>query len=76
MSRDRADGLVADVAHCGDELLVLRAEFGPQPPDMDVDRAGAAEEVIAPHLLSCSDCARVNTRPACCARYFSSSNSL
>ena len=27
------------------------AELGPQPPDVDVHRPGAAEVVIAPHLL-------------------------
>ena len=30
---------------------MLRAELGPQPPDVDVDGAGAAEEVVAPDLL-------------------------
>ena len=42
---------VADVAHGADQRLVLGAELGPQPPDVDVDRAGAAEVVVAPDLL-------------------------
>src|ERR671916_2656340 len=46
-----ADELVSDVAHGADELFLLRAELGAQPPHMNVDRAGAAEEVVAPHLL-------------------------
>jgi len=42
---------VADVAHGADQRLVLGAELGPQPPDVDVDRARAAEVVVAPDLL-------------------------
>src|SRR5690606_21276217 len=34
-----------------DHPLVLGAELRPQPPDVHVDGAGAAEEVVAPHLL-------------------------
>ena len=43
--------LVADVADGADQRLVLDAELGPQPADVDVDRAGAAEVVVAPDLL-------------------------
>src|SRR6201996_5093733 len=42
---------VADVAHGTDQRLVLGAELGPQPPDVHVHRAGAAEVVITPDLL-------------------------
>src|SRR5436190_16183142 len=42
---------VADVAHGADQGLVLGAELGAQPPDVDVDRAGAAEVVVTPDLL-------------------------
>src|ERR1700722_3637808 len=45
------DEPVADVPHGADERLVLGAELGPQPPDVDVHRPGAAEVVIAPDLL-------------------------
>ena len=43
--------LVADVADGADQRLVLGAELGPQPAHVDVDRAGAAEVVVAPDLL-------------------------
>src|SRR6185312_9258673 len=39
----RRDEPVADVAHGADHLLVLGAELRAQPPDVHVDRAGAAE---------------------------------
>src|ERR1700761_72568 len=42
---------VADVAHGADQRLVFGAELGPQPPDVHVHRAGAAEVVITPDLL-------------------------
>src|SRR4051794_38065151 len=42
---------VAHVADRADLLLELGAELGAQPPDVDVDRAGAAVVVIAPDLL-------------------------
>ena len=42
---------VADVADGADQRLVLRPELGAQPPDVDVDGAGAAEVVVAPDLL-------------------------
>src|SRR5688572_9049081 len=42
--------LVADLAHRADHRLVLRAELGAQPPDVYVDRPGAAEVVVAPDL--------------------------
>ena len=42
---------VAHVADRADQRLVLRAELGPQPADVHVDRAGAAEVVVAPDLL-------------------------
>ena len=45
-----ADELVADLADRADHRLVLRAELGAQPPDVHVDRAGAAEVVVAPDL--------------------------
>jgi len=35
----------------GPEGLVVRAELGAQPPDVDVDRTGAAEVVVPPDLL-------------------------
>src|SRR5436309_3197748 len=41
---------VADVAHGADQGLVLGAELGPEPPDVHVDGAGAAEVVVAPDL--------------------------
>src|SRR4051794_6749963 len=43
--------LVAHVPDGADQRLVLGAELGPQPPHVDVDRAGAAEVVVAPDLL-------------------------
>ena len=49
--RLQRDEPVAHVAHGTDQRLVLRAELGPQPPHVDVHRPGAAEVVIAPHLL-------------------------
>jgi hypothetical protein len=42
---------VADVAHGADQGLVLGAQLGPQPPDVDINRARAAEVVVAPDLL-------------------------
>src|SRR5206468_359400 len=42
---------VPDVAYGADQRLVLGAELGPQPPDVNVDRAGAAEVVVAPYFL-------------------------
>ena len=42
---------VADVAHGADQGLVFGAEFGSQSPDVNVNRAGAAEVVVAPDLL-------------------------
>ena len=48
LGRDEA---VADVAHRADEHLVLGAELGPQPADVDVDGARAAVVVVAPDLL-------------------------
>src|SRR4051812_1889938 len=42
---------VADVADGSDDLLVLDAELRPEPTYVDVNRAGAAEVVVAPHLL-------------------------
>src|SRR4051812_35214898 len=42
---------VPDVADRSDERLVLDAELGTQPPDVDVDGPGAAEVVVAPDLL-------------------------
>src|SRR4051794_18996012 len=48
----RPDELVSDVAHRADHRFVLDAELGPQPSHVDVDRACAAEVVIAPHLLN------------------------
>ncbi len=47
----RAHRLVSDVADGADQRFVLRAEFGPQATHVYVDRAGTAEEVVAPHLL-------------------------
>src|SRR5215203_690160 len=43
--------LVTDVADGADQRLVLGAELGPQPADVDVDRARATEVVVAPDLL-------------------------
>lgn len=53
------DGLVAalgdepvtDVADRADQRLVLGAELGAEPPDVDVHGAGAAEVVVPPDLL-------------------------
>src|SRR5262249_25856185 len=42
---------VADVAHGADQGLMFGAEFGSQPPDVNVNRAGAAEVGVAPDLL-------------------------
>src|SRR5439155_9905304 len=42
---------VADVAHGPDRGLVLGTQLGPQPADVDVDRARAAVVVVAPDLL-------------------------
>src|SRR5690606_34609072 len=41
---------VADVADGADHRLVLRAELGPEPPDVHVHGAGAAVVVIAPDV--------------------------
>ncbi len=59
----RPHRFVPDVAHGADQRLVLRSELGAQPPDVHVDRAGAAEKSYP--QTSCSSWARVNTRPAC-----------
>ena len=51
-SRSAPAGLaeaVADRAHGLDQVGVLLAELGPQAPDVDVDRAGAAVVLVAPH---------------------------
>src|SRR4051812_16227535 len=40
---------VADGAHGLDEVRVLLAELRPQPPDVDVDGAGPAVVLVAPH---------------------------
>ena len=45
------DEAVADVADGADQRLVLGAELGAQPPDVDVHRPGAAEVVVSPDLL-------------------------
>src|ERR1022692_1019904 len=45
------DKTVPDVADGSDQQLVLDAELGPQPADMHIDRAGAAEVVVAPYFL-------------------------
>jgi hypothetical protein len=42
---------VSDVAYCADHLFVLGAELGSQSPDVDIDGAGAAEEVMAPYFF-------------------------
>src|SRR5215469_11810456 len=42
---------VSDVPHGADQRLILRAQLGPQPPDVHVDGPGAAEVVVAPDLL-------------------------
>jgi hypothetical protein len=47
----RSDEAVSHVADGADQRLVLGAQLGAQPPDVDVDRAGAAEVVVAPDLL-------------------------
>src|SRR5690242_19802930 len=49
--RLQRDEPVAHVAYRTDQRLVLGAELGPQPPHVHVHRPGAAEVVIAPHLL-------------------------
>ena len=68
------DEAIPDVADGPDQALVVAAELGPQTTDVDVDRAGAAEVVVAPHLLqqllAGEDPARM------LGRNFSSSNSL
>src|SRR6202046_984104 len=45
------DEPVPDVADRADQCLVLGAELGAQPAHMHVNGPGAAEVVIAPHLL-------------------------
>ena len=42
---------VTNVADGANQRLVLGAELGAQPPDVHINRAGAAEVVIAPDLL-------------------------
>src|SRR5580693_689199 len=42
---------VANVADRADQRLVLRAELGSEPPDVDIDCPGATEVVVAPYLL-------------------------
>ena len=51
LARAVGDEAVADVADRPDQRLVLAAELGPQPPDVDVHGAGTAEVVVAPDLL-------------------------
>src|SRR5688500_8741524 len=41
--------LVAHGSHRLDQVGVLLAELGPQAPDVDVDRAGPAVVLVAPH---------------------------
>ena len=43
--------LVANTAHGLNQRFVVWTEFGPQAPDVDVNRVGTAEEVVAPDLL-------------------------
>ena len=43
-------GPVADAPNGLDQVLVLGAELGPQPPDVHVHGARAAVEVVAPDL--------------------------
>ena len=54
---------VADRAHRLDQVRVLLAELGPEPPHVDVDRARAAVVLVAPHpreqLLAGEHLARV-----------------
>jgi hypothetical protein len=49
--RGRPYELVSHVAYCTDHLLVLGAELGAQSPDVDIDGAGTAEEVMAPYFF-------------------------
>src|SRR6266536_4487541 len=55
--------LVADASNRGDHRFVLGAQLGSEPADVDVDRAGAAEEVVAPHFLQELGPGRYPTRP-------------
>src|SRR4051812_21689134 len=41
---------VADVPDRADQVLVVRAELGPQAPDVDIHGAGAAVVVVAPYF--------------------------
>src|SRR5437867_6518571 len=43
-------GAVADAAYGLDQVLVLGSELGAQAPHVDIDRAGASVEVVAPDL--------------------------
>ncbi len=43
--------LITDVADGADQGLVLRAELGAQPADVNVDGPGAAEVVVSPYFL-------------------------
>src|ERR1700735_1084087 len=45
------DETIADVADRADERLMVGAELGPQAAHVHVDGPGAAEVVVAPHLL-------------------------
>src|SRR3990172_13301926 len=42
---------VAHVAHRLDERVVAVLDLAPQAPDVDVHCAGAAVEIVAPHLV-------------------------
>src|SRR3972149_2595452 len=42
---------VAHVAHGLDERVVAVLDLAPQPPDVDVHRAGATVEIVPPHLV-------------------------
>src|SRR6266545_7453794 len=43
-------GSVSHAPNCLDQAFVFRAELGPEPPDVHVDRARPAVEVVPPDL--------------------------
>ena len=61
----RAAEELTEVVNCGPFRSATRlgAELGAQPSHVDVDGAGAAEEVVPPDLLQ--QLRPGNTRPAC-----------
>ena len=65
---------VSDITHGADHMLIFSAQLGAEPTDMHVDGTSAAVIIVAPYFLQ--QLRAVNTRPGCCTRYLSNSNSL